>query len=174
MRITTFLNKILRSVGVLARGISFQDNDIVMDVAPRNRVPRCSQCGKKVYSIHSIRVRHWRHLGICSHRLYLRYRLKKLRYPRFGIRVEQVPLARPGRTGFTIAFENAVAWILQKTDQTAAYWYFGISWETAGRIARRVVDERIGVDRFDNLLLIGVDEISVAAIITTSPSSSIS
>ena len=60
MRITTFLNKILRIVSVLAKGICFEDNDIVLivlDVAPRHRIPRCSQCGKKVRGVHSSRVR---------------------------------------------------------------------------------------------------------------------
>lgn len=160
MRISTFLNKILRMRGVLARGICFKKDGLELEVAPRHRVPRCSVCGKKVRAVHSSRVRRWRHLGMCGQRLYLRYQLKKLRCPRCGIKVERVPWARPGRTGFTTAFEDAVAWMLQKTDQTAACRYFGISWETAGRIARRVLDERLGEDRFDNLVFIGVDEIS--------------
>lgn len=160
MRITTFLNQILRMAGVLARGVSFESWGIALDVAPRHRTPRCSQCGRKVAAIHSRRVRRWRHLGLGGQRLYLRYALRKLRCPRCGIKVERVPWARPGRTGFTIAFENAVAWMLQKTDQTAACRYFGISWETAGRIARRVVNERLGEDRFDGLCFLGIDEIS--------------
>ena len=54
----------------------------------------------------------------------------------------QVPWARTG-SRFTRRFEDEVAWFLQRADQTATSQYFGIAWESAGRIARRVVEEKL-------------------------------
>jgi transposase len=53
-----------------------------------------------------------------------------------------------------------VAWFLQHTDQTSTATYFGISWVTAGKIAQRVVAEKLDGSLLENLRLIGVDEIS--------------
>jgi transposase len=71
----------------------------------------------------------------------------------------EVPWARPGSV-FTRAFENEVAWMLQRTDQTTVSRYFRISWRAVGRIARRVVAETLDGSRLDGLVFIGVDEIN--------------
>jgi len=71
----------------------------------------------------------------------------------------EVPWARPGSV-FTRDFENEVAWMLQRADQTTVSSYFGISWATAGRIAQRVMAEALDGSRLDGLRWIGVDEIS--------------
>jgi transposase len=60
----------------------------------------------------------------------------------------------------TRAFENEVAWMLQRTDQTTVARYFRISWRAVGRIARRVVAESVDGSRLDGLRFIGVDEIN--------------
>jgi len=78
---------------------------------------------------------------------------------RCGVRTMDVPWARPGSV-FTRAFENEVAWMLQRTDQTTVARYFRISWRAVGRIARRVVAESVDGSRLDGLQFIGVDEIN--------------
>jgi len=70
-----------------------------------------------------------------------------------------VPWARVGST-FTRAFEDEVAWFMQKTNQSATALYFGISWPTAGKIARRVVAEKLDGKLLENLRFLGIDEIS--------------
>jgi transposase len=76
-----------------------------------------------------------------------------------GVRTMEVPWARPGSV-FTRAFENEVAWMVQRTDQTSVSRYFGISWRAVGRIAGRVVAEALDGSRLDGLVFIGVDEIN--------------
>ena len=71
----------------------------------------------------------------------------------------EVPWARAGSV-FTRAFENEVAWMVQRTDQTSVSRYFGISWRAVGRIAGRVVAEALDGSRLDGLVFIGVDEIN--------------
>jgi transposase len=68
------------------------------------------------------------------------------------------PWARVGSL-FTRAFEDEVAWFLQHTDRTATAKYFGVGWETVGRIAERVAAEKLDPSLLKNLLNIGVDEI---------------
>jgi transposase len=75
------------------------------------------------------------------------------------VRTERVPWARP-RSDFTRPFEDAVGVLAQKLDHTAVADFIGIAWITVGRIAARLVNEKLHVDRFENLRRIGVDEIS--------------
>jgi len=89
----------------------------------------------------------------------LRCEVHRVLCRRCGVKTMQVPWARPGAV-FSRCFEDEVAWFLQRTDQTTTSTYFGISWPTAGRIARRVVKEKLGGELLDGLRLIGVDEIS--------------
>ena len=70
-----------------------------------------------------------------------------------------VPWARTGSL-FTRVFEDEVAWFMQKTNQAATAAYFGISWPTAGKIARRVVAEKLDGSLLENLRYLGIDEIS--------------
>lgn len=71
----------------------------------------------------------------------------------------KVPWARTGSL-FTRTFEDEVAWFMQKTNQAATAAYFGISWPTAGKIARRVVAEKLDGQLLENLRFLGIDEIS--------------
>lgn len=76
-----------------------------------------------------------------------------------GVRTTEVPWSRTGSV-FTRQFEDEVAWFLQHADQTATATYFGISWVTVGKIARRVVAEKLDGSLLSDLRWIGVDEIS--------------
>jgi len=68
------------------------------------------------------------------------------------------PWARVG-SWFTRAFEDEVTWFVQHTDKTTTAEYFGISWETVGRIAARVAAEKLDPSLLKGLRIIGVDEI---------------
>ena len=76
-----------------------------------------------------------------------------------GVLVEAVPFARP-RARFTRAFETTVAWLATRTDQTAISAFMRIDWDTVGRICERVVADELDPGRLDDLVEIGVDEIS--------------
>jgi transposase len=92
-------------------------------------------------------------------RVIIKARVHRVLCRRCGVRTMDVPWARPGSV-FTRAFENEVAWMLQRTDQTTVARYFRISWRAVGRIARRVVAESLDGSRLDGLQFIGVDEIN--------------
>jgi transposase len=75
------------------------------------------------------------------------------------VRTEQVAWARPGAV-FTREFEDQLAGVLRTTDKTATSRLFRVSWPTVGRIASRVVAEKLDPERLSGLAFIGIDEFS--------------
>jgi transposase len=72
---------------------------------------------------------------------------------------ELLPWADPA-SRFTRAFEDAVAWMAQRMDQTSVCSLMAIAWRTVGSIAARVVARLGPTDRLDGLTHIGIDELS--------------
>jgi transposase len=165
VRLTTFLRKILLLATTLVEGVQLEKvegrQSIIVQVRARWRRVRCGGCGRKAPCLHGRRgkQRRWRHLGIFGQQVYLACQVFRVHCPRCGVKTMAVPWARTGSV-FTRAFENEVAWFLQHADQTTTARYFGISWRTAGQIARRVVAEELDGSLLKDLRFLGVDEIS--------------
>jgi transposase len=75
------------------------------------------------------------------------------------VKVERVPWAEIG-SGFTIPFEDHVAYLAQRSDQTTVSRNMRIGWQTVGAIVQRVVARRRTGDPLDGLTTVGVDELS--------------
>lgn len=162
MRVTRLFRTILGFArAVIARVTIEVDGPIEVAARPSARRPRCGGCGKKGKRLHGTRgkAREWRHLGMWGRRVIIRAVVHRVLCRGCGVRTMEVPWARPGSV-FTRAFENEVAWMVQRTDQTSVSRYFGISWRAVGRIAGRVVAEALDGSRLDGLVFIGVDEIN--------------
>jgi transposase len=160
MRVTSLLNKLLHLPGLWVRGIEFVGNTLFVDIQRRFRLLTCPECGTRVRGRFEETERQWRHLGLGGFRVFLRGAVRRLRCPHCqAVRTERVPWARAGSV-FTRPFEDAVGLLAQKLDHTAVAEFIGIAWITVGRIAARLVNEKLHVDRFENLRRIGVDEIS--------------
>jgi transposase len=162
VRVTRLFRTILGFArAVIARVTIEVDGPIEVAARPSARRPRCGGCGKKGKRLHGTRgkAREWRHLGMWGRRVIIRAIVHRVLCRGCGVRTMEVPWARPGSV-FTRAFENEVAWMVQRTDQTSVSRYFGISWRAVGRIAGRVVAEALDGSRLDGLVFIGVDEIN--------------
>lgn len=162
MRVTRLFRTILGFArAVIARVTIEVEGPIEVAARPSARRPRCGGCGKKAKRLHGTRgkAREWRHLGMWGRRVIIRAMVHRVLCRGCGVRTMEVPWARPGSV-FTRAFENEVAWMVQRTDQTSVSRYFGISWRAVGRIAGRVVAEALDGSRLDGLVFIGVDEIN--------------
>src|SRR5215208_7426286 len=165
VRLTTFFKRILDLTSPV-QAVSIE-NDIdnrpvvVIDVKPRARGLRCGGCERRCRRRHGAegKSRIWRHLGVFGITVKLRAQVYRVVCQRCGVRTTSVPWGRSGSV-FTRQFEDEVAWFLQHTDQTTTATYFGISWITAGKIAQRVVAEKLDGSLLENLHFIGVDEIS--------------
>ncbi|WP_050787561.1 helix-turn-helix domain-containing protein [Rhodococcus jostii] len=101
----------------------------------------------------------WRHLNLGGRVCVLTMRRRRLRCPEHGVLVEAVDFARPG-SGFTRDFEDLAVWLATKTDKSTVATFYRITWRTVGAICGRVVADKLDLDRFTNLVEIGVDEIS--------------
>lgn len=161
MRVCTAFSRLLRLDGVWVRSVSFEPDRVLVTVALRRRRLRCPQCS---YSTrHRENQQHhdsvWRHLDLGRWRLEVHARLRRLRCPEHGVRVEGVPFGRDGAR-FTRDFEDLVAWLATKTDKTATCRLTRIDWQTIGRIIERVGDELLDRDRLSDLFEISIDEVA--------------
>lgn len=160
MRVTSLLNKLLHLPGLWVRGVEFVGDTLFVDIQRRFQLLTCPECGTRVRGRFEETMREWRHRALGGFRVLLRGPVRRLRCPRCeAVRTERVPWARAGSI-FTRPFEDAVGLLAQKLDHTAVAEFLGISWITVGRIAARLIKEKLHTDRFENLRRIGVDEIS--------------
>jgi transposase len=137
----------------------FDDEGLVIDVAPTWRKPRCSGCGHTCPSYDRARGRRWRHLDVAGMKFVLRYRTRRVDCARCGVVVEYVPWAEVG-SWFTRAFEDHVGYLAQRSDKTSVSALMRVAWATVGDIIRRVVKRHGSDGLLDGLTHIGVDELS--------------
>jgi transposase len=161
VRVSRAFSLLLCLPGVWVRDVRFEPGRVVVFVALRRRLLLCPDCA------YSTRYREneqshdswWRHLDLGVWRLEVRCRLRRLRCPEHGVLVEAVPFARPGAR-FTRDFEDLVAWLATKTDQSAACRLVRIDWATVGRIIERVGAEQLDDERLAGLFEISIDEVA--------------
>lgn len=161
MRVTSAFSRLLDLPGVWVRSVCFEPDRVLVTVVLRRRRLGCPKCSYSTRHRES-RQHHdsvWRHLDLGRWRLEVHARLRRLRCPEHGVRVEGVPFARDGAR-FTRDFENVVAWLATKTDKTATCRLVRIDWQTVGRIIQRVGEELIDGDRLTGLFEISLDEVA--------------
>jgi transposase len=140
--------------------VSFDEESLVVDVAPPWKRPRCSECGRKGSGYDRDRGRRWRHLDVAGMKFILRYDIRRVSCPTCqAVKVERVPWAETS-SWFTVPFEDHVAYLAQRSDQTTVSASMRIAWQTVGAIVQRVVARHRQGDPLDGLVTIGVDELS--------------
>ena len=158
------LRYVLALVNTVILGIYFEPGSIIVKVRPyKNRKGHvCPICGERHKCYDHLETRRWRALDIGRMRCYLEYAPVRVDCPKDGVRVEEVPWARP-KSRFTRDFED---WVACLTIHSAKSWVSRqarVEWHTIGNICKRVYDEieaARGVGRFDGLRRIGIDETS--------------
>jgi transposase len=161
VRVTAAFSRLLDLRGVWVKKVRFEPDRVVVMVALRRRKLECPKCCYSTWHRES-RQHHdsvWRHLDLGVWRLEVRCRLRRLRCPQHGALVEGVPFARY-RARFTRDFDDLVAWLATKTDQTATCRLVRIDWRTVGRIIARVGAELIDTDRLSDLFEISIETVS--------------
>jgi len=145
--------------------VDFDEDDevIVASVRPRKGAGkgRCGRCGRKGpgYDRGDGR-RRWRTLDLGTIPAYIEAEAPRVSCPEHGPTVVQVPWARHG-AGHTRAFDDQVAWLATHCSKSAVTQLMRIAWRSVGSIVTRVVaDARAERDPFENLVRIGIDEIS--------------
>ena len=157
MRVTKFARDLIGITSTIARYVDVALGCFIVGVKPTWRLPRCSCCGKRAPGYDKKKKRRWVHLSMGRTRMVLEADIRRVACKRCGVKVEQVPWARPG-SRFTRDFEEMTAYMAQIADRTAVSKLMGISWATVGKIVERVIKERIDPGRLDGLKHIGADE----------------
>ena len=85
--------------------------DIDIDFGRGGRFP-CPECARADCPVHDTAMKTWRHLDFFQHQAFLNARTPRISCPDCGVRLVNVPWARPG-SGFTLLFE-ALAMMLMK------------------------------------------------------------
>jgi transposase len=80
--------------------------DLWLDFPSGSRFP-CPECGAASLPVHDTALKQWRHMDFFQHTCYLHARVPRVRCESCGVRMVQVPWARPG-SGFTLLFEALV------------------------------------------------------------------
>ena len=79
--------------------------------------------------------------------------------PDHGVRTEGVPFARAG-SRHTRDLEDLVGFLATQMDKTAICRLVRVDWDTVGRMITRVMETGLDQSRLDDLLEIGVDDVS--------------
>lgn len=159
MRITTVFRRLLGVISTSVEDVVLKGKELVVDVKPRWRRPRCPECGE-VGTIHETREpRFWRDLAFGETVTLLRYAARRVTCDDCGVHVEAVPWAAP-KSRFTRRMEELVAYLAQQMSKTAVCKLAGIDWRTVGTVVERIIGEKLDPTRLDDLTVIGVDELS--------------
>jgi transposase len=153
------LRRVIGVKQLVVRGARLGPRGMVVQVRPRQRRPRCPECGRPGPGYDTRAERLWRHLPLGRTVFWLCYAPRRVECREHGTRVEKVPWAAHD-SAFTSEFEEMTAWVAQKMDKTATSQLMGINWRTVGTILQRVVKGRLDKDRLEDLYVIGVDEVS--------------
>jgi transposase len=157
VRVSTTFNRLLQIPGAWVTHVVIGDRDVEVTLRPKAHRLQCP-CGILTSAVYDRRRRHWRHLDLGIHRLWLVYEIRRLDCPDCGVRTEELPWARPGARQ-TRDFEDTVLWLAQRTDRTSVATLMRCGWETVTAIINRGVAELLDTRRLQALYRIGVDEV---------------
>ena len=160
MRVTAAFSRLLKLSGVRVTNVAFGADRVVVWVALRRRRLHCPKCSYRTRHRYNLQAHEswWRHLDLGVWRLEVRARLRRLECPEHGVHVEGVPFARDGAR-FTRDFDDLVAWLATRMDQSAACALARIDWKTVGRIIERVGSEQLDGDRLSDLFEISIETV---------------
>ena len=125
-----------------------------------NRLLRCGLCRQRCREVHSVRKeREWRDLSMRKLPLKLRYRPRRVRCPRCGVRVEDFPWAEPWAR-VTMSLANAVARLARELSWQGTARQYGLNWKSVATIVQRAVQYGLKNRARPAVHMIGIDEVS--------------
>jgi transposase len=124
------------------------------------RLLRCGLCRRRCQEVHSVgKQREWRDLSMRTLPLKLRYRPRRVRCPRCGVRVEDFPWAEPWAR-VTTALSNAVARLARELSWQGTARQYGLNWKSVATIVKRAVQYGLKHRARPPVHVIGIDEVS--------------
>lgn len=130
--------------------------DIEIDFA-RGGLFTCSGCGKPDCPTHDTVTKTWRHLDFFQHQAYLTARVARTKCDDCGVRLVNVPWARPG-SGFTLLFEALVMAMISAMPVNAAARLVNEHDTRLWRVIIHYVEQALARADFSSVTRIAVDE----------------
>ncbi len=126
---------------------------------PRGSLFACPDCNMKDCKAHDTEKKTWRHLNFFQHEAYINARVPRVRCKKCGVRLVQVPWARPGG-GFTLLFEAMIMILAQAMPVNAVGKFVKEHDTRLWRILRHYVDEARSCEDHSHVRKVGMDETS--------------
>jgi transposase len=163
VRIETLLNKCLPLKSFVYSNVRLEVGEVrdklVVTIRPRkNGVLLCSCCAKECSVYDHLTVREFDFVPLWNIRVVFEYRMRRVRCPTHGVRVEKVPWAS-GKSHTTKAFQLFLAQWARKLSWKETAESFGSCWDTVFRSVKMVVNYGLAHRNLDGVTAIGVDEV---------------
>jgi transposase len=158
--IETFIGKQLRLKAHTVTRVEETEQAMIVQIDRLGeRLLRCGVCGLRCREVHSIRKeREWRDLSMRKLPLKLRYRPRRVKCPRCGVR-EDFPWAEPWAR-VTTALAKAVAMLARELSWQGTAREYGLDWKTVATIVKRAVKYGLANRARPPAHVIGIDEVS--------------
>jgi transposase len=130
--------------------------DIEIDFKTGGRFP-CPDCRKADRPVHDTVKKTWRHLNFFQHQAFLHARVARIDCPDCGVRLVNVPWARPG-SGFTLLFEAFVMTPVTSMPVAAAARLVGEHDARLWRVVQRYVETAVVRMDLSDLRRVAIDE----------------
>lgn len=117
----------------------------------------CPECGAEGCKAYDTSEKTWRHLDFFQHHAFIHARTPRVRCERCGVKLVEVPWARPG-SGFTLLFEALVLAMVKGMPVAAVARLIGEHDTRIWRILQHYVDEARAAADFSEVRRVGVDE----------------
>jgi transposase len=117
----------------------------------------CPDCGKADCPVHDTVKKTWRHLDFFQHQAFLHARVARIDCPDCGVRLVNVPWARPG-SGFTLLFEAIVMTLVKDMPVAAAARLVGEHDTRLWRVIQHYVETAVARMDLSDLRRVAIDE----------------
>src|SRR5438445_5099135 len=159
--IETFIRKQLRLKAHTVTQVEETEEAMIVHIDRLGkRLLRCGVCRRRCREVHSVRKeREWRDLSMRKLPMKLRYRPRRVKCPRCGVRVEDFPWAEPWAR-VTTSLANAVAGLARELSWQGTARQYGLNWKSVASIVKRAV--QYGLKNRDRpaVQAIGIEEVS--------------
>jgi transposase len=133
---------------------------LVIFLAPDGRCKLvCSCCHRKGPGYDTLTERRWKHVPFWGIPVTLVYSPRRVQCPNCGIKVEAIPWTQ-GKSPLSVPLSIVLATWAKVVAWKVVGQIFGFHWNTVRKAVKDVVDYGLENRNMDNLLYIGIDEIS--------------
>ena len=136
------------------------DGCLVVSLMPDERFKlTCSHCGCKGPGYDTLNERQWKHVPLWGIPVTLVYAPRRIQCPHCGIKVEEIPWTQ-GKSPLSLPLSMVLATWAKIVAWKVVGQLFGFHWNTVRKAVKDVVEYGLKHRDLDNLLYIGIDEIS--------------